>query len=150
MPPLPPGITDLVEPPLHLPAEMPALPPAAKPEGRSQLRGKPDQAPHRVPQQVHVGRIVHVSFHLKGIGPRPYRRWSSSPRSTPGRKCASSRSKTCRRNASSQYRCWMPRNTAGMSSRQPIAQILPIQPLVPEFLLGIVRLGQIYATPQRP
>ena len=32
MPPLPPGIADLVEQPLHLPPQMPALPPAAKPE----------------------------------------------------------------------------------------------------------------------
>ena len=40
MPPLPPGIADLVEQPLHLPPQMPALPPAAKPEGRSQLCGR--------------------------------------------------------------------------------------------------------------
>ena len=58
---------DLVETLLHLLGEMSPLAPASDvvlPRRSAQL---PEQAPHRVPQQVDIGRVVHVGLDHKRI-----------------------------------------------------------------------------------
>ena len=53
---------DLVETPLHLLREMSPLAPAPEVVLPRRMAQLPEQAPHRVPQQVDVGRVVHVGL----------------------------------------------------------------------------------------
>ena len=46
--------------------QVPALPPARNPASPAGRRGLPDQAAHRVPEEIHVGRPVHVGLRDEG------------------------------------------------------------------------------------
>ena len=69
MPLCPPRRAHLVEQFLDLAAQIPPLTPAAHRMFLSRPPRLPQQAPHRVPQQVDVGRIMHVGFDHERITP---------------------------------------------------------------------------------
>ena len=58
---------DLVETPLHPLREMSPLAPACDVVLLRRTAQLPQQAPHRVPQQIDIGRVVHVSLDHKRI-----------------------------------------------------------------------------------
>ena len=69
MPLRPPRRAHLVEQFLDLATQIPPLTPAAHRMFLSRPPRLPQQTPHRVPQQVDVGRIMHVGFDHERITP---------------------------------------------------------------------------------